>query len=76
VPDQRTLRDQRISYDLGSGTARGCGGYHTVTGIETSAHDLRSLQHGHPRVVASSPRRAAGRRFAPHSGALPPRQSS
>ncbi|HTR97347.1 MAG TPA: tetratricopeptide repeat protein, partial [Candidatus Acidoferrales bacterium] len=34
-PAQRTLRDQRISYDSRLwDDVRGCGGYHTVTGIE------------------------------------------
>ena len=34
-PDQQTLRDQRISYDSRLwDDVRGCGGYHTVTGIE------------------------------------------
>jgi len=34
-PDQETLRDQRIDYDSRLwDDVRGCGGYHTVTGIE------------------------------------------
>jgi tetratricopeptide (TPR) repeat protein len=34
-PDQQTLHDQRISYDSRLwDDVRGCGGYHTVTGIE------------------------------------------
>ena len=35
TPDQETLRDQRINYDSRLwDDVRGCGGYHTVTGIE------------------------------------------
>ncbi len=57
-PAQRTLRDQRINYDSRLwDDVRGCGGYHTVTGIEdvertifdrynTVLHELTHQVHG------------------------------
>ncbi|MCA9729583.1 MAG: tetratricopeptide repeat protein, partial [Candidatus Eisenbacteria bacterium] len=58
TPGQETLRDQRISYDSRLwDDVRGCGGYHTVTGIEdvertifhnydTVLHELTHQVHG------------------------------
>lgn len=58
TPGQRTLRDQRISYDSRLwDDVRGCGGYHTVTGVEdversilgrynTVLHELTHQVHG------------------------------
>ena len=57
-PDQETLHDQRINYDSRLwDDVRGCGGYHTVTGIEdvertifdrynTVIHELTHQVHG------------------------------
>ena len=58
TPGQETLKDQRISYDSRLwDDVRGCGGYHTVTGIEdvertifdrydTVLHELTHQVHG------------------------------
>jgi len=58
TPGQETLRDQRINYDSRLwDDVRGCGGYHTVTGIEdvertifdqynTVLHELTHQVHG------------------------------
>ena len=58
TPGQETLRDQRISYDSRLwDDVRGCGGYHTVTGVEdvertihdrynTVLHELTHQVHG------------------------------
>ena len=77
-PDQETLRDQRINYDSRLwDDVRGCGGYHTVTGIEdvertifdrynTVLHELTHQVHG---VLTADD-------VARDPGALPPGQGA
>jgi tetratricopeptide (TPR) repeat protein len=86
-PDQETLRDQRISYDSRLwDDVRGCGGFHTVTGIEdvertifdrynTVTHELTHQVHGvlpadDSRAIQETYRRAKLRDDATHEGFL------
>ena len=86
-PAQETLRDQRISYDSRLwDDVRGCGGYHTVTGIEdvertifdrynTVLHELTHQVHAvlpadDSRAIQEHYRRAKERDDA-HEGRLP-----
>ena len=86
-PDQETLHDQRISYDSRLwDDVRGCGGFHTVTGIEdvertifdrynTVTHELTHQVHGvlpadDSRVIQELYRQAKVRDDASHEGFL------
>jgi tetratricopeptide (TPR) repeat protein len=86
-PGQQTLRDQRISYDSRLwDDVRGCGGYHTVTGIEdvertvfdrynTVLHELTHQVHAmlpadDSRVIQEHYRRAKERDDATQNGYL------
>jgi len=86
-PDLETLRDQRINYDSRLwDDVRGCGGFHTVTGIEdvertifdrynTVTHELSHQVHGvlpadDSRVIQEHYRRAKTRDDATHNGFL------
>jgi len=86
-PDQETLRDQRISYDSRLwDDVRGCGGFHTVTGIEdvertifdrynTVTHELTHQVHAilpadDSRVIQELYRRAKVRDDSTHDGFL------
>ena len=86
-PNQETLRDQRIDYDSRLwDDVRGCGGYHTVTGIEdvertifdrynTVTHELTHQVHGvlpadDSRAIQDHYRRAKQRDDASHDAFL------
>jgi thioredoxin-like negative regulator of GroEL len=86
-PDLETLRDQRINYDSRLwDDVRGCGGYHTVTGIEdvertifdrynTVLHELTHQVHGvlpadDSRVIQEHYRRAKERDDVTHDAIL------
>jgi tetratricopeptide (TPR) repeat protein len=86
-PDQQTLRDQRISYDSRLwDDVRGCGGFHTVTGIEdvertifdrynTVTHELTHQVHGvlpadDSRIIQEHYRRAKARDDSTHDSFL------
>jgi len=87
TPDQGTLRDQRISYDSRLwDDVRGCGGFHTVTGIEdvertifdrynTVTHELTHQVHqvlpaDDQRVIQELYRKAKERDDAMHDAYL------
>jgi tetratricopeptide (TPR) repeat protein len=87
VPGQETLKDQRISYDSRLwDDVRGCGGYHTVTGVEdvertifdrydTVLHELTHQVHGvltadQSREILQLYRRAKERDAATHDAFL------
>lgn len=87
TPDQATLRDQRINYDSRLwDDVRGCGGYHTVTGVEdvertifdrynTVLHELTHQVHGvlpadDARAIQELYRRAKQRDDATKDGFL------
>ncbi len=87
TPDQGTLRDQRIDYDSRLwDDVRGCGGYHTVTGVEdvertifgqynTVLHELTHQVHDvlpadDVREIQELYRRAKERDDATHDGFL------
>lgn len=86
-PDQQPLRDQRINYDSRLwDDVRGCGGYHTVTGIEdvertifdrydTVLHELTHQVHGvlpadDSRIIQEHFRRAKERDDVSREGFL------
>ena len=86
-PDQETLRDQRINYDSRLwDDVRGCGGFHTVTGIEdvertifdrynTVTHELTHQVHGvlpadDSRLIQELYRRAKQRDDSTHDAFL------
>jgi tetratricopeptide (TPR) repeat protein len=86
-PDLETLRDQRINYDSRLwDDVRGCGGFHTVTGIEdvertiferynTVLHELTHQVHGvlpadDSRIIQDHYRRAKERDDQTHEGFL------
>src|SRR6185503_3292818 len=86
-PGQETLRDQRIEYDSRLwDDVRGCGGYHTVTGIEdversifgrydTVLHELSHQVHSvlpadDSRVIQEHYRRAKARDDSTRNGFL------
>ncbi len=86
-PDQQALRDQRISYDSRLwDDVRGCGGYHTVTGVEdvertifdrynTVLHELTHQVHAvlpadDGRVIQEHYAHAKQRDDATHDGYL------
>jgi tetratricopeptide (TPR) repeat protein len=86
-PNQQALRDQRIEYDSRLwDDVRGCGGYHTVTGIEdvertifdrydTVVHELSHQVHGvlpadDARVIQEHYRRAKLRDDSTRAGFL------
>ena len=86
-PNLETLRDQRINYDSRLwDDVRGCGGYHTVTGIEdvertifdrynTVLHELAHQVHGvlpadDSRVIQEHYRRAKARDDVTHDSYL------